>query len=61
MHAAIHAGRGRLARLRRLLGIAPRSMMGIKFYSMLPSHLSPKELVATILMTAGQDTRRAGP
>jgi len=36
-------------------------LMGIEFYSMLPSHLSPKELVATILMTAGLDTRSAGP
>jgi len=35
--------------------------MGIEFYSLVPSHVSPKELVATVLMTAGLDTRSAGP
>jgi len=35
--------------------------MGIEFYSLVPSHVSPKELVATILMTAGLDTRSAVP
>lgn len=35
--------------------------MGIQFYSLVPSHISPRELVDTILMTGGLDTRSAVP
>lgn len=35
--------------------------LGIEFYSLVPSHISPKELVDTILMTPGLDTRSAAP
>jgi hypothetical protein len=33
--------------------------MGIELYRLVPAHLTPAHLVATILMTAGLDVRSA--